>query len=56
MTEHSLGGYDKAGGGGTSVLAYNDSNGSLRADSQDQICVYLRPGSHEKGTFLRVWS
>lgn len=38
MTEHSLGGYDKAEEGFISLHA---SNGSLRADSQDQICVYL---------------
>lgn len=49
----SLEGYDKTEGGYISLYA---SNGSLRADSQDLICVYLQPGSQKKGTFLRVWS
>lgn len=51
--EHKLGVCDKPDGGYVSLHA---SNGSLRSDSQDQICVYLQPGSQEKRTFLRVWS
>lgn len=49
----SLGGYDKSRGGYISLRA---SNGSLKADSQDLICVYLQPGRQKKGTFLGVWS
>ncbi len=53
MTERYLGGYDKTDEGYIRVHA---SNGSLRADSRDQIRVHLQPGSQKKGTFLRVWS
>lgn len=47
-----MGGYDNTEGGFISLRA---SNGSLRADFQDLICVYRQPGSQKKGAFLGVW-